>query len=151
MLAAGGPERHLLAARRAKAAGGVGRQRKEEMIAMEIFGAVLRGLAEALDFHQARHNVIAENLANVETPGYRARDLDFQQALDAAFVPGADLEVEPPAPVVDPTVTVKANGNSVDLDRETTRLSENAFQIVALSRLLAKKYAGLRETLQDLR
>lgn len=118
---------------------------------MEIFGTVVRGLAEALDLHEARHNLIAENIANVETPGYRARDVDFREALQAAFAEDAGRDAEPPTPLVDPTSAVKADGNSVDLDREMTRLSENALQIVTLSRLLAKKYSGLRETIAELR
>ncbi|MBM4267813.1 MAG: flagellar basal body rod protein FlgB [Deltaproteobacteria bacterium] len=119
---------------------------------MQIFGTVVRGLADALGMHEARHNLITENIANVETPGYRARDVDFREALQAAFADDAVREeVDSPTPLVDPTSSVKADGNSVDLDREMTRLSENAFQIVTLSRLLAKKYSGLRETIAELR
>lgn len=117
---------------------------------MEIFGNVLRGLGGALELHQQRHRVISENLANVETPGYRARDMAFHDALDRAFAgegraAAADAEV-----VVDTTSPVKLDGNSVDLDLETTRLADNAFRIVTLSRILAKKYAGLKETIAEL-
>lgn len=119
---------------------------------MQIFGNVVRGLAAILDLHHARHRVIGENLANVSTPGYRARDLDFGSALERAFEDraGAD-DGEPPALVVDAGSRVKLDGNSVDLEVETTRLADNALRIVALSRILAKKYAGLKETIAEMR
>jgi len=117
---------------------------------MEIFSNVVRGLAGALELHQQRHRIISENLANVETPGYRARDLAFHDALDSAFAGEAGAPQRAEA-VLDTSTPVKIDGNSVDLDLETTRLSDNAFRIVTLSRILAKKYAGLKETIAELR
>jgi len=117
---------------------------------MQIFGNVLRGLGAALDLHHARHRVISQNLANVETPGYRAHDLDFGSALERAFGGHAD-DAKAPQPVLDTSSPVKIDGNSVDLEVETTRLAENSLRIVTLSRILAKKYAGLKETIAELR
>ncbi len=117
---------------------------------MRIFGPVIEGLGQALDLYQARHRVLAENVANAETPGYRARDLDFGAALARAFEPGADADGgEPAAPLVDTHATVKVDGNSVDLDTEMARLSQNALEIVALSQIIAKRYAGLRAVITD--
>ncbi len=45
-------------------------------------------LEQVVNFSQARHNVLAGNIANVDTPGYKARDLsveDFQSRLTAAI------------------------------------------------------------------
>jgi flagellar basal-body rod protein FlgB len=118
---------------------------------MAIFGTVFQGLAGALELHQQRHRIISENLANVETPGYRARDLAFHDALEAAFSAEGAGDAPPAEAVVDTASPVKLDGNSVDLDLETTRLADNAFRIVTLSRILAKKYANLKETITDLR
>ena len=118
---------------------------------MEIFSNVVRGLAGALELHQQRHRIISENLANVETPGYRARDLAFHDALDAAFAGEGRAAAKSAEAVVDTSTPVKIDGNSVDLDIETTRLADNAFRIVTLSRILAKKYAGLKEMIAELR
>ncbi|MEW6269009.1 MAG: flagellar basal body rod protein FlgB [Thermodesulfobacteriota bacterium] len=117
---------------------------------MQIFSNVVRGLGAALDLYHARHRVIGQNLANVETPGYRALDLDFGSALERAFDGAAD-DAAPPEPVVDLLSPVKIDGNSVDLELETTRLAENSLRIVALSRILARKYAGLKEAIAELR
>jgi flagellar basal-body rod protein FlgB len=107
---------------------------------MRIFGPVIEGLGAAIGLYQTRHRVLAENVANVETPGYRARDVDFGTALAEAFAAGA-----PPAEsIVERRAAAKIDGNSVDLDTEMARLSENALTIVALSQILSRRYAGLK-------
>ena len=118
---------------------------------MQIFGNVVRGLAGALELHEERHRVISENLANVEPPGYRARDLAFHDALENAFAGEGASAARRAETVVDTSTPVKLDGNSVDLDLETTRLADNAFRMVALSRILAKKYAGMKETIDGLK
>lgn len=118
---------------------------------MQIFSNVVRGLAGALELHQERHRIISENLANVETPGYRARDLAFHDALGSAFAGEGAAAAQRAEAVVDSSVPIKLDGNSVDLDLETTRLADNAFRIVTLSRILADEYAGLKETIAGLR
>ena len=116
---------------------------------MRIFGPVIQGLGSAIELYQARHRVLTENVANAETPGYRARDLEFGTALARAFertsAPGAAAEIEP---VVDAHSVVKIDGNSVDLDTEMARLSENTMKIVALTRILTRKYEGLKAAIQ---
>src|SRR5947208_3609509 len=67
-----------------------------------LFDPTIEGLARTLTLHQQRHAVLASNLANVETPGYRARELDFQDALRQAFEEtgaGAGEHVEGRAPI----------------------------------------------------
>jgi len=116
---------------------------------MSIFGSVIQGLSQALDLYEARHKILTENVANAETPGYRARDVDFGSALRQAFEAGTTNAGEQAEPVVDARATVKIDGNSVDIDSEMARLSQNALKIVALSQILAKKYAGLRAVIND--
>jgi len=117
---------------------------------MRIFGPVIQGLGSAIELYQARHRVLTENVANAETPGYRARDLEFGTALARAFErtgapAAAAAEIEP---VVDARSVVKIDGNSVDLDTEMARLSENTMKIVALTRILTRKYEGLKAAIQ---
>jgi flagellar basal-body rod protein FlgB len=132
---------------------------------MRIFGPVVDGLRTAIDLYAARHRVITENLANVETPGYRARDLDFRAALARAFAPPAPEPAaggeriaiaelggdEPPQVIVDRSTPVKVDGNSVDVDTEMARLSENTLRITALSRMLARQYAVLKSAIDGSR
>ena len=52
---------------------------------MPIIDTTTQGLASAMTLHQRRQEVLAANVANVDTPGFRAHDLDFKKALGEAF------------------------------------------------------------------
>jgi flagellar basal-body rod protein FlgB len=129
---------------------------------MQLFGTVTEGLGAALDLYQARHTVLAENIANSETPGYRARDLesaDFADALAEAMAPaeptapGDSASVAPtsrhPEPAIDRQAAVKPDGNSVALDEQAGRLAENAFKIQALTQILSARYQSLKRVIAD--
>ncbi len=119
---------------------------------MRLFGTLIQGLDRVLALHHERHQVLAQNVANAETPGYRARDLDFGDALRRAFDPeGPSGQADAAREVVDRGVAVKIDRNSVDIDYEMARLSDNAMRILALSRILGRKFAGLRRTIEEMR
>jgi len=112
-----------------------------------LFDPTMRGLAEALTLHQRRHEVLASNLANVETPGYRARELDFAAALRAAFDAGGRASPpggRPPEVVTDPSAPPRADGNTVDVDLQMAKLSQNGGRYVALAKILQQRIAQLR-------
>ena len=134
---------------------------------MKLFSPLVDGLRSALDLYAARHRVLTQNIANVETPGYRARELDFQSALQRAFTPpepgtetaatadgsgstggGAESAAQV---VVDRDAALKVDGNSVDLDTQMARMSENAFRLTALSRMLARQYDTLKFAIEGTR
>jgi flagellar basal-body rod protein FlgB len=118
-----------------------------------LFDPTMRGLASALTLHQRRHEVLASNLANIETPGYRARELDFQAALEEAFAPAG---AEPPGARVpeikdDPAAPPRADGNTVDVDLQMAKLGVNGGRYVALSRILGHRIALLRQAIEGAR
>jgi flagellar basal-body rod protein FlgB len=125
---------------------------------MKLFGSLTEGLGAALDLYQARHTVLAENIANSETPGYRARDIEFADELAAALTapqepgaPGDPPGGKPTLPRIEPTIdrsaAIKPDGNSVALDTQVGRLAENAFKIQALTQILASRYQGLKRVI----
>jgi len=117
---------------------------------MQMFGQTIQGLGRALDLYQARHRVIAENIANADTPGYRARDLPFSSALEEAMAGETEGGETPEiAPTVDQQAVVKVDGNSVDLDTEMARMSVNAEKMVALAQIIGRKFATLRSVITD--
>ena len=117
---------------------------------MQMFGQMVEGLGRALDLYQARHRVLAENIANADTPGYRARDLEFSSALVRAMEGDTDGGETPEIePSVDQRATVKIDGNSVDLDNEMARMSVNAEKMVALAQIIGRKFATLRSVITD--
>ena len=74
--------------------------------------------ARALEIRQQRLGLLASNIANAATPGFKARDLDFRAALDGA---GDATRYRVP---VQPSL----DGNSVELSVEQAQFAENAVQ-----------------------
>ncbi len=136
---------------------------------MKLFDATLRTLEHALDVRLQRQNVIAGNLANVDTPGYQPKDLPFDRALaqaraaDRPDAPTADAPAHPahlsvegptqaPATSVEPTPDADMaglDGNGVDLDKTMVELSRNGLLYGAAARTASKKLSILRYVATD--
>ena len=115
--------------------------------------------ADALPLREQRLKLIASNLANADTPGYRARDLDFDAALQAAAQarkagrPGAAAEPRPghlPLPAADSPFAVartaaqpSLDGNSVDPDAERAAYGRAALEYRASLSFLESKVRTL--------
>jgi flagellar basal-body rod protein FlgB len=117
---------------------------------INLFDGTMEGLSRALTLRQRQHEVLASNLANIETPGYRARDLDFGAALKEAFAATDGGEaVAPPARIVEDTaVPPRADGNTVDIDLQMVKLSANAGAYTTLARLLKDEFNDLRMAIE---
>jgi flagellar basal-body rod protein FlgB len=107
-----------------------------------------------LDWTAKRQQTLTANLANMDTPGYRAKDVSFSQAmqsLDLSTTAGQHLDPTDNAGmrVFEVGTDVKRNGNSVDLDREMTEIAKNGLQYVALVQFLNQKLRTLRSAIQD--
>jgi len=74
----------------------------------------------------ARHQLITSNLANIDTPGYRTRDLDFRSELQRV-VNSQETSMTPVAHSV-PGLMQRPDGNDVSLDRESLLLAETQMQ-----------------------
>jgi flagellar basal-body rod protein FlgB len=94
-----------------------------------------------LDAAVARHKLIAKNVANADTPGYRAKELRFSRALEQALSSGEDVSAlgDGALETVDRDTPVKNDGNSVDLEREFSELSSNALAYQTLVTIVAMK------------
>ena len=104
---------------------------------MELFDTVHTALARAIQGSGLRHEALAENIANVNTPGYRRQDVDFHSALQAAM-PGGEqaLAATPISAAVDAAAPMRPDGNSVDMDAEAANLAQNALEYEALAQVL---------------
>ena len=104
---------------------------------MELFDTVHVALERAIQGAGLRHEALASNLANVNTPGYRRQDVDFASALQAAMPAGRDaVAATPIAAAVDSTAPMRPDGNSVDIDSEAANLAQNALEYEALTQVL---------------
>src|SRR5215469_8054781 len=95
-----------------------------------IDSAEIHALARFLDVSAFRAGLISSNLANIDTPGYRARDINFRQELERADAPTELVDFGPVAREVR-GVAARPDGNDVSLEREGLLLAETQlrFQI----------------------
>ncbi len=110
-----------------------------------VSDSVSQVLASALDGVSERQRVAADNIANVDTPGFRARSVDFETQLKAAISDGTFVAADgnPVATAITSTPTdtpVGANGNNVDLRKETMVETESQYQYQMLTRAVADKF-----------
>lgn len=95
----------------------------------------------------ARQNAIADNIANIETPGYKARKVKFEDALRGAVEHGKS-----PAEVAPSTLTslepTRLNGSNVNLDEETLSHIDTTMRYQLTLRALDSKYGMLRDAIK---
>jgi flagellar basal-body rod protein FlgB len=137
---------------------------------VKIFDGTLNMLERSLDARLLRHEVLAGNLANADTPGFTPRDVDFAAAMarapGSASAPSAATAPSGPAGDIPlsvagtrggggPPVVAAAgaeaglDGNAVDVDRTLAAVAENAIQYGAAARAVQKKLAMLRYAASD--
>jgi flagellar basal-body rod protein FlgB len=90
-------------------------------------------LERAISGASLRQSVLANNLANAETPGFRRMDVDFHDALAHAMssANSATIEATSFSPQQDPQ-TLRADGNGVDIDTESAAMAKNGLEYEAL-------------------
>jgi len=96
-----------------------------------------------LDLLSARQKLVASNIANADTPGYKTRDLDFQSEYRSAIETAQSRAIE-----VD-SLKVKNDGNNVNLDREARLLVENALRFNLASQLMRSEIRLVRSAIQE--
>lgn len=99
-------------------------------------------LAQVLNAAGLRHRVIAQNVANVNTPGYRRLEVSFEADLAKAIAHPGGGAAAPKVVVADGPERV--DGNTVDIDREMNDLTKNALLYQAAAQVLASRVATLR-------
>ena len=133
----------------------------------KIFDSHVNLLEKSLDFRARRNALLGGNVANVETPGYKAKDMVFEQALGDAMrarQPGPlkvsdprhfDGQPKIPLDKVSPTVITSAtpegslDGNTVNLDKEMAKLGENQIAYQALTQMISHKFLLLKAAIRS--
>jgi flagellar basal-body rod protein FlgB len=109
----------------------------------------------ALTLREKRTEILASNLANADTPGYKARDFDFQSVLQNTVVPPLRLAATQPAHYL-PNMDISGSrlmfrhsaqpsldGNTVETHMEQMAFAENALHYQASLRFIDGKISGL--------
>ncbi|GLY03263.1 MULTISPECIES: flagellar basal body rod protein FlgB [Actinoplanes] len=104
-------------------------------------------LRVALAGLSARQNEISNNIANVDTPGFKARKVMFEESLQTAVAQGVSPALATPTVhrSLEPT---RLNGNNVNLDEETLSHIDTMLRYQLAIRALDGKYSTLREAIK---
>ena len=113
---------------------------------MSIFAsdAVEGVLHTALNGISYRQDVIADNIANVDTPNFRARSVDFETSLKAAISRGGVGAGGVSIDVMPTDTPVGINGNNVDLRKESMAAMQSTFQYQIVSRSVTERLNNMR-------
>jgi flagellar basal-body rod protein FlgB len=134
------------------------------------FGQTVGMLKNAMDGAGTAHGVIANNVANVNTPNFRRADVSFKEALAATESTPADPDAlalktasnrhfdvdgaQAPEPfsistTVDTGTQMRVDGSNVDVDQEMAKLSLNSAYAQTMGQLLQNQYSRLRQAIQE--
>ncbi len=131
----------------------------------DLFGA-LGPLQSALDYHLSRHNVLASNVAHVDTPGYRPVDLAriddgaFVAALDVSLRRTSEAHIEAEVDegtnrfgesFEDLSAGAGRDGNYVSLDREAAKVASNHLRFEVVSAVVSAELRQLLYAASDAR
>jgi len=105
-------------------------------------------LARYLDLAAMRQSLITSNIANVDTPGYRTRDIDFHGELERALQGDASDTTEPVVREVQGLIA-RPDGNNVSLERETMALARVQLQYRAGVELLRNEIHTLQSAINE--
>jgi flagellar basal-body rod protein FlgB len=123
----------------------------------ELFGGSFQSVEAALQVRALRQNVIAANIANAETPGYRALDVDFDATMKEVLGQiERSPETAPSRPlrdalklVADDTPSIGNAQNTVNLDAQLSHLEENALMYQVAAQLASHRFQDLRRVIEE--
>ena len=103
-------------------------------------------LSKLVDVTALRHKVLAQNVANVNTPGYRKLSVSFDETLAAQFDQHGDKRIRGMQPEIfeDDSSPDRLDGNNVDIDREMMRLNKNTLLNNTFLQIISSKAAMMR-------
>ncbi len=104
-------------------------------------------LSRLMDAASLRHRVIAQNVANANTPGYRRLEVSFEELLGQCSAGRPGRQAAEPKVVEAEGDVARADGNNVSLDAEMGRLSKNALLYGGYAQILASQIATMRSAI----
>ena len=114
-------------------------------------------LSRSLDGFAARHKVIANNIANAETPGFQRSEVHFEEDLKAAYDTQGTSSAKKKLAEVTPEVSLdtdspaRPDGNNVNIDQEVADLAKNTLSYKAATTLLESKGSILKYVVTESR
>ncbi|NNV05026.1 flagellar basal body rod protein FlgB [Geobacillus sp. C56-T2] len=126
---------------------------------MSLFSSTIHWLEQGLRYASLRQQAIADNIANADTPGYKAKDVRFQAELERALqfeakrtnpkhFPFSSEQSGKIIVTTNANMSYNHNGNSVDIDQEMSKLAENQIYYNALVDQISGKFATLKTVIK---
>ena len=128
---------------------------------MDLFSGTISTLDKALSYSSTKQKVISQNIANVDTPNYKAKDVSFKAAFNEAL--GESLVANrtnarhfvfnksnqsSSTIITKNQVSYNESGNSVDIDQEMADLATNQIYYNALTERISGKFSSLQNVIR---
>ncbi|KMY53611.1 flagellar basal body rod protein FlgB [Bacillus sp. FJAT-27231] len=122
---------------------------------MKIFSGSFSNLEKGLDYSALKQKVIANNIANADTPNYKSKDVSFKEIFDETKANELTAHrtdsrhfsfhssASHPAIMTNRNLSFNQNGNSVDVDKEMADLATNQIYYNALADRISGKFTSL--------
>jgi flagellar basal-body rod protein FlgB len=108
---------------------------------------MLQQLSGFLELTNQRQQLIASNMANVDTPGYHTKDLNFRSAMQQVVSDGS-VDIEP-ASREETGLPERPDGNNVNIDRESLLLSQTQLQYQMGVQLIKAEFHKLLTAIKE--
>ena len=133
------------------------------MFSGDAFSALQKGLSAA----SLRQQVIAHNVANINTPGYKRQDVTFEEEFGRALNNSQDsylrttnerhsasagsgsLGTSGARVITQASSSLRYDGNNVDVDEEMSKLAENNIRFNAMAQLVAGRFSTLKTVINE--
>ena len=96
-----------------------------------------------MDLLGKRQQLVAANIANADTPGYKTKDIDFQFEFMSLMEGGSPNVIDAPG------LASKNDGNNINMERESRLLAENALRFNLASNLMRGQIRSIRSAIQE--
>lgn len=135
-------------------------EKGESMINTNIYNYV-NVLNKAADAANTRNTLISNNIANVDTPNYKRKDIDFESVLQAELAGEKSLDkavasanqdlstLDPQVYTDNSSLSYRTDGNNVDIATEEAYLAENQIRYQALVDLISQEFSRYNTVLSN--
>lgn len=130
-----------------------------------LFEGAISALQKSLNMGSLRHKVLTANIANIDTPNYKAFEVVMEDELKKNGSPAQPITMVRTQPdhlqgrnqsttnvklkaADPPALNFRADGNTVDLDKTMGKLAENTILYRAAAQMIRDKFQGLRNVIQ---
>jgi flagellar basal-body rod protein FlgB len=128
---------------------------------LKLFSNTISTLESALNYSSMKQKIVSQNIANVDTPNYKAKDVSFkatfEEALGQSFAANkTDVrhydfkggKGTSPGVIIKNNLNFNQNGNSVDMDKEMADLATNQIYFNALTERINGKFNSLQTVIR---